>query len=135
METSSAWFKLQSYFNTINHILNGIAAFYMTLYSIKQGWQAITWHIYLTTIGYQLLMTEAIAVFYSPNSWTRFHSHKTKKRLHLILQSTATAFIIIGNVIMITIKKTPHFRSAHAITGIWIYHHRDKRKYLPSFCL
>lgn len=127
MEAISSWHKLQSYFNTVNHILNGIAAFYMTLYSIRQGWQAITWHIFLTTIGYQLLMTEAIAALYSPNSWTRFHSRKTKKRLHLALQSMATAFIIIGNVIMIVIKKTPHFRSAHAITGNWISArgHRD----------
>lgn len=113
----SNWYKLESYLNVANHLMNATAAFYMTLYSIRQGWQSITWHIFLTTVGYQLLMAEAIMVFYSPNSWTYFHSYRTKKHLHWILQAVAAVFIVVGNVIIIVIKKTPHFKSPHAITG------------------
>ena len=115
-EEISSWYKVQSYFNVLNHILNGTAAFFMTLYSIRQKWQSITWHIFLTTIGYQLLMTEAILTYYTPNSWTYFHSRRTKGHLHWILQSIAAVFIIAGNVIIIILKKTPH-SSAHDITG------------------
>jgi hypothetical protein len=113
----SNWYKLESYLNVANHLMNAAAAFYMTLYSVRQGWQSITWHIFLTTVGYQLLMAEAIMVLYSPNSWTYFHSYRTKKHLHWILQTIAAVFIVVGNVIIIVIKKTPHFKSAHAITG------------------
>lgn len=89
----------------------------MTLYLIREGKDSFSWHAFLTTIGYQLLMAEAIMVFYSPNSWSHFHSHKTKKNLHLVLQLIATAFIVTGNVIISWIRTTPHFRTVHAITG------------------
>lgn len=117
VEKFSSWYKLQSYLNVANHLMNAAAALYMTSYSIRQGWQSITWHIFLTTIGYQLLMTEAIMVLYSPNSWSYFHSYRTKSHLHWILQAIASVFIVVGNVIIIVIKKTPHFKSVHAITG------------------
>ena len=113
----SIWFKIQVYFNVFNHILNGAVAFFMTLYFIREGKDNFSWHVFLTTIGYQLLMAEAIMVFYSPNSWTQFHSQKTKKHLHWILQLIATVFIISGNVIISVIRTTPHFRTVHAITG------------------
>lgn len=116
-ETVSTWFKVQSYLNALNHVLNAAAAFYMTLYSIRQGWAAMTWHIFLTTVGYQLLMTEAIMTLYAPNSWSYFHSRRTKRHLHWILQSVAAVFIIVGNLFITVIRKTPHFKSAHAVTG------------------
>lgn len=113
----STWFKVQNYFNAFNHVLNGAVAFFMTLYFIREGKDSFSWHVFLTTIGYQLLMAEAIMVFYSPNSWSYIHSYKTKKNLHWILQLIATAFIITGNVIISVIRTTPHLRTVHAITG------------------
>lgn len=114
---NSTWFKIQSYFNALNHVLNGAVAFFMTLYFIREGKDSFSWHVFLTTVGYQLLMAEAILVFYSPNSWSRFHLHKTKKHLHWILQLIATVFIVSGNVIISVIRTTPHFKTVHAITG------------------
>lgn len=113
----STWYKVQSYLNVLNHIMNGSVACFLTLYLIREGRDSFSWHVFLTTIGYQLLMAEAIMVFYTPNSWTYFHSYKTKKHLHWILQLIATIFIITGNVIISTIRTTPHFKTVHAITG------------------
>lgn len=132
VEKFSIWYKIQSYLNIANHLMNASAAFYMTLYSMRQGWQSVTWHIFLTTVGYQLLMTEAIMVLYSPNSWSYFHSYRTKKHLHWILQTIGTIFIVVGNVIIVVIKKTPHFVSAHAVTGeFWVS--TTLKQVLPSW--
>lgn len=113
----STWYKIQSYFNIINHILNGSISIFMTLYIFREGWDSFAWHVFFTTLGYQLLMAEAIMVFYSPNSWTFFHSYKTKKNIHLVLQLIATILIVTGNIIISAIRTTPHFKTVHAITG------------------
>lgn len=115
-ENHSIWFKVQSYFNVFNHIVNGSVACMMTLYIITQGHFLFPWHVFLTTIGYQLLMAEAIMLFYAPNSWSYFHSYKTRKHLHWILQSIATLLIIVGNIIVIQ-KRATHFQTIHAVTG------------------
>ena len=118
VKTYSTWYKIQSYFNTLNHIFNGSVACFMTIYLMKNGIRFFTMHVFLTTVGYQLLMTEAIMVFYTPNSWTFFHSYKTKKHLHWILQLIATIFIITGNCFFIALKKNlKHFNTIHGITG------------------
>lgn len=117
IEKYSTWFKIQSYFNALNHVLNGAVGCFMTLYLFREGKDSFSWHVFLTTIGYQLLMAEAIMVFYSPNSWTYIHEFKTKKHLHWILQLIATVCIITGNVIISVIRTTPHFKTVHAITG------------------
>lgn len=126
----TTWYKVQNYFNQLNHVLNGVVACFMTLYFIRECKDSFSWHVFLTTIGYQLLMTEAIMVFYAPNSWTYVHSYKTKKHLHWILQSIATIFIITGNVIISVIRTTPHFKTIHAVTGEFtsIFLHGNKQE-------
>lgn len=112
----SSWHKLQVYFNTVNHGLNIAVAIFMTLYVIREGRDSFSWHVYLTTIGYQLLMTEAMMVFYSPNTWTHFHAHKTKKHIHWVLQLLAAICIVTGNFVVTVVRTTPHFKTFHALT-------------------
>lgn len=124
-------FKVQSYFNTIVHILNGVAACSLTLYLIREvrhGWPSTNdtfpLHAWLCTIGYQVFMAEAILVYYAPNSWSYFLSYKTKRHLHWILHLIGAIFIISGNVLISVIRTTPHFTnhnrnaSMHSITGL-----------------
>ena len=113
----SKWFIIESYFNTINHVLNGTVALYMTWFCYNIGWSKMTTHIYLTTIGYQLLMAEGIMTLYSANSWTYFHSKATKRFLHWIVQALAAIAIVSGNVLIICIKKSGHFNTIHGVTG------------------
>lgn len=117
-------FKVQSYFNTLVHILNGAVACAMTLYLIREvrnDWPSTNdtfpLHAFLTTVGYQLFMAEAILVYYAPNSWSHFLSYKTKKHLHWILHLIGAMFIIAGNIHISVIRTTPHFATVHAITG------------------
>ncbi|XP_037048196.1 cytochrome b561 domain-containing protein 2-like [Bradysia coprophila] len=144
-------FKVESYFNTLVHILNGAVACFMTLYLIREvmnDWpgtnDTFPLHAFFTTVGYQLFMAEAILVFYAPNSWTYFLSHKTKKHLHWILQLIGAIFIIFGNVWISVIRTTPHFATVHSITGlismillgitmlqgVWAYFAFDLRAYM-----
>lgn len=113
----SKLFIIESYFNTINHILNASVALYMTWLCFNVGWASITWHAYLTTIGYQFLMAEGIMTLNKVNSWTYFHSRYTKRVIHFIFQGLGTVLILTGNIIVIATKKSGHFKSVHAITG------------------
>lgn len=119
------WFKVQSYVNTLVHILNGAAACSLTLYLIREvrnDWPSTNdtfpLHAFLCTVGYQLFMAEAILVYYAPNSWSYFLSYKTKRHLHWILHLIGAMFIIAGNIHISIIRTTPHFATWHAITGI-----------------
>lgn len=104
-------FKVQSYINTIVHILNGAVACSMTLYLIREvrnDWPSTNdtfpLHAVLTTVGYQLFMAEAILVYYAPNSWSHFLSYKTKRHLHWILHLIGAILIIAGNVLISVIR-------------------------------
>ncbi|CAO1344119.1 unnamed protein product [Diamesa hyperborea] len=110
---------VESYFNTINHVLNGSVALYMTWLCFQAGWTITTWHALLLTIGYQLLMAEGIMALYSANSWSYFHSKSTKRLVHLIVLVGATILILVGNSIKIAnTSSVKHFKSIHAITGL-----------------
>lgn len=122
-------FKVESYLNTFTHILNGIAACCLTIYLIREvqrGWPStddiFPVHAFLSGVGYQLFMAEAILVYYAPNSWSYFLSYKTKKHLHWILHVLGAIFIISGNILITVIRTSPHFTSSgslsvHSITG------------------
>lgn len=121
----STSFKVESLFNGLVHILNGAVACALTLHLIREvlnGWPSTNdlfpLHAFLTTVGYQLFMAEAILVYYTPNSWSYFLSYKTKKHLHWILHLIGAIFIISGNVLISVIRTTPHFATVHSITGL-----------------
>jgi hypothetical protein len=96
-------------------------AIYIIFLGFKLGWDsAIAWHVCLTTLGYQFMMTEAILVLYAPNSWSYFHTTTTKRHLHWVLQTIAFIFIVTGDIIIIVQReqaKSEHFSSIHSVTG------------------
>lgn len=123
-------FKVESFINTFIHILNGTASCALTIYLIREvqrGWPSTNdifpLHAFLSGVGYQLFMAEAILVYYAPNSWSYFLSYKTKRHLHWILHLLGAIFIISGNVLIMVIRTSPHFTaggqlSVHSITGL-----------------
>lgn len=120
-KTPTTCYKFESYLNSVCHILNGAVAIYIFFLGFKLSWnRVITWHICLTTIGYQFMMTEAILVLYAPNSWSHFHTQTTKRHLHWVLQIIAFTFIVTGNSILIAQREqtnSTHFQSIHSCTG------------------
>lgn len=51
MSNRTTWQTLQIAFNMINHILITIVSIYMTYVTYSNGNVAISWHVFLCTIG------------------------------------------------------------------------------------
>lgn len=61
-------------------------------------------------------MSEAILALYSQNSWSYFHSTRTKRNLHWIIQVVASIFAIVGTLLLYVGRKR-HFMTIHSLTG------------------
>lgn len=61
-------------------------------------------------------MTEAILTLYASNGWSFFHSPRTKRNIHWIIQVIGSTMAIIGTVILYP-KRTEHFNTVHSIAG------------------
>lgn len=109
------------YFNMLNHLLIGSVSLYATwrfYNNLRSGdFPEYQWHVWLSIIGYQLLMAEAILTLYSSNSWSFFHSTKTKRTLHWVIQVIGSICAISGTVILYPTRRK-HFYSIHGITGL-----------------
>lgn len=62
-------------------------------------------------------MSEAILTLYSSNCWSFFHSPKTKRNLHWIIQVFGSIFAIAGTGLLYPTRRK-HFYTYHGITGI-----------------
>ncbi|XP_003494855.1 cytochrome b561 domain-containing protein 2-like [Bombus impatiens] len=110
----SAWSTCVTIVDLVNHILIVCLTAFTLYYSVAHS---VFNHTTLCTVGYVLLMSEAIVVFAGDNILTRYFTHRTKKHLHWILQLLGLICIIAGVVLMYRVKKV-HFKSNHAILGI-----------------
>lgn len=90
--------------NTLNHCMISIASVYMTYLAIKAPYRLHNLHVIFTTLGFQLLMAEAILVFYANNTWSNLLRRPVKNHVHWILQAIGAALNIAGMVIEIYIK-------------------------------
>ncbi|KOC66402.1 hypothetical protein WH47_08795 [Habropoda laboriosa] len=100
----------------VNHILI-VCLTAFTLYHSLPSASAFNLHVTLCTLGYVLLMSEAILILAGESILTNFLTHRAKKHLHWILQVLGVACTVAG-VVLIFCKKSVHFRSTHAILGI-----------------
>ncbi|XP_031624356.1 cytochrome b561 domain-containing protein 2-like [Contarinia nasturtii] len=117
----SAWQKIQTYLNVLNHVMISIVAVYMTFLCYNAGNRAISWHAWLCTLGYQLLMTQSILAFYSENVWSKEHKRQTQKKLHWVLQAVGSSAAIVGMIVEYigrSQKLKSHFSSTHSIIGL-----------------
>lgn len=125
MNTSSKTEKVEIFFNTLNHSFIAITTFYLTWYCFHVGFtEFITFHVWLTTIGYQLLMTEGILAMYKHNTLTLLaNTKRNKTKIHWILQAVGGSFAILGIIVQIISRSRlgkPHFSLIHSIIGIEI---------------
>lgn len=124
LQEASAWRKFEKYLNTLTHALIGISSFCILQFCVKgvfgKGWDALSWHVFLTSFSYQFLMSEAILALYAPNSWSFLHSYRVRKNIHWMLMTLAVLFIFSGIIQFSYQKSMPdrHFYSSHSITGI-----------------
>lgn len=109
-----------SILDTINHALIIMLTVYLIYKSLKAKYTVTTIHLILCTIGYVLLMSEAIIVLAGDNVLTGCWSRRANKHLHWVLQAIGLIFNLVGVGIMYNRidGKRAHFLSYHAILGI-----------------
>ncbi|CAD1479559.1 unnamed protein product, partial [Heterotrigona itama] len=105
----------------VNHILIvSLTLFTLCYYTLGPSVSQI--HATLCTLGYILMMSEAIVVFAGDGVLTNFLTHRAKKHLHWVLQTLGLVLVIAGVVHMYLAKdsnpRSHHFKSYHAILGI-----------------
>ncbi|XP_043794732.1 transmembrane reductase CYB561D2-like [Apis laboriosa] len=91
----------------------------LTAYTLYRSWgsNVVNLHTIFCTIGYVLLMSEAIVVFAGDSVFTKFLSRGAKRHLHWILQILGLILIVSGVMVMYRVKPV-HFKSIHGILGI-----------------
>lgn len=62
-------------------------------------------------------MAEAILTLYASNGWSFFHSPRTKRNIHWIIQIIGSIMSIVGTLILYP-KRTTHFNTIHSVTGL-----------------
>ncbi|XP_030633342.1 transmembrane reductase CYB561D2 [Chanos chanos] len=87
----------------------------------KPGSSLFSWHPFLMTLAFSFLMTEALLIFSPHSSPARKFPHKTKGRLHWILQFLCASCSVLG-LGAISYNKhlngKPHFTSWHGLVGL-----------------
>ncbi|XP_077286904.1 transmembrane reductase CYB561D2-like [Arctopsyche grandis] len=123
VKNSVAYSTWKLVLNTCIHMLNAVVFLQMVNFAVgphvPRTKQML--HVIFSTLGYQLLMMEAIMTFNGNNSWSRLISRNHQKLVHLFIQLVASAFIIVGFSLAVSNKddiKGVHFLSAHAILGL-----------------
>lgn len=102
--------------DTINHILIASVTLFIVYHAAKT-YSVTNVHVILCTIGYVLLMSEAIAILASNNVLTISLSRRANKHLHWVLQALGLILNLVGIGMMYNVKSV-HFLSIHGITGI-----------------
>lgn len=87
----------------------------------RPGSSWFSWHPFLMTLAFSFFMTEAILLFSPHGSPMRRFSHKTKGRVHWILQSLCVSCAVLGLAAIAYNKHLnakPHFTSWHGVLGL-----------------
>ncbi|XP_043932812.1 probable transmembrane reductase CYB561D1 [Protopterus annectens] len=87
----------------------------------RPGSSLFSWHPVCMSLAFCLGMTEGILLFSHESSPLCLWSHKTKVRLHWILQALVLTAAITGLVLIVSNKnltEQPHLVSWHSVLGI-----------------
>uniref|UniRef100_A0A3Q2UR72 ascorbate ferrireductase (transmembrane) n=1 Tax=Fundulus heteroclitus TaxID=8078 RepID=A0A3Q2UR72_FUNHE len=119
---SEAWFY--GFTRTVSaglaHLISVAFPAFIAFFS-RPGTSWFSWHPFLMTVAFGFLMTEAILLFSPHGSLIKRFSHKTKARVHWILQSLCGACAVLG-LAAISYNKhlngKAHFTSWHGLLGL-----------------
>ncbi|KAG7188864.1 hypothetical protein KM043_008470 [Ampulex compressa] len=100
----------------INHGLIVMVTVFLVYHASKE-YSVTNVHVILCTLGYILLMSEAILILAGENLLADVLTRRTRSHLHWILQVLGAICTIAGVLVMYR-AKTLHFRTHHALTGI-----------------
>ncbi|XP_037958256.1 uncharacterized protein LOC119687821 [Teleopsis dalmanni] len=116
--SNNTWIKIQSLLNTINHIFIGLVGIYITVLGKNLDFKDTAMHAFMTTIGYHVLMAEALMSHYKVNPITNRFSHRNKSRIHGILQFLGGSMALLGALGKISATENDHFSTLHGKVGL-----------------
>lgn len=88
----------------------------------RPGTSWFSWHPFLMTLAFSFFMTEAILLFSPNGSPIRKYSHKTKGRVHWLLQCVCVCCAALGLAVIVYNKHLngkAHFTSWHGLLGLF----------------
>ncbi|XP_035903324.1 uncharacterized protein LOC118508030 [Anopheles stephensi] len=104
----------------INGLMFGVAG-YITYHCFNKAMVLFSWHPTFMSIGYLILMSQAVLTMSGANYFTHRCHHRTKVFLHWLLQAVAGILITIASVCIFLNKVRlgkPHFQTLHGIFGL-----------------
>ncbi|XP_049295588.1 uncharacterized protein LOC125770233 [Anopheles funestus] len=107
-----------------NLLINGLmfaVAGYITYHCFNKAMVLFSWHPTFMSIGYLILMSQAVLTMSGTNYFTHRCHHRTKVFLHWVLQAVAGILITIASVCIFLNKVRlgkPHFQTLHGIFGL-----------------
>lgn len=117
-EERSGFIMCMNVINSITHwVLGAVAMIAITFAIIFPGSSHFIQHVYLCTIGYVVLMAQAILTFNPNNGWSRSMRYQDKKVIHWVMQIAGSLLAITGSIIRIT-NISNNFQSPHGILGL-----------------
>lgn len=104
--------------NTLNHVFIGVISLYMTWLCCRVPYRLFNLHVIFCTLGYQLLMAEAILAFFKHNTWSKLLTRNSKGLVHGALQIIGSGLALAGAIIEIYIKQKLKWSNNHVFLGL-----------------
>ncbi|XP_027858381.1 transmembrane reductase CYB561D2 isoform X1 [Xiphophorus couchianus] len=104
----------------LTHIISIAFPVFIAFLSLP-GTSVFSWHPFLMTVAFGFFMTEAILLFSPHGSFIKRFPHKTKGRVHWILQSLCGSCAVLGLAAVYYNKNLngkAHFTSWHGLLGL-----------------
>ncbi|KAH8405099.1 hypothetical protein KR222_001316, partial [Zaprionus bogoriensis] len=95
---ASSWLQIQSILNSINHMFIFLVGAFFFVLARSLNFQDTAMHMFMTGIGFHVLIAQALMSHYRLNPLTRWISHKNKSRYHGLLQLVGGAMVLLGAV-------------------------------------
>ncbi|BFF94303.1 cytochrome b561 domain-containing protein 2 [Drosophila madeirensis] len=113
---AAAWLQIQSLLNSINHMLIFLVATFFFVLARSLDFKETAMHMFLTGVGFHVLIAQAMMSHYKVNPITRWLSHRNKSRFHGILQILGGSMVLLGGLGKFN-SKDVHFNTWHGRVG------------------
>ncbi|XP_048483651.1 uncharacterized protein LOC119690288 isoform X3 [Plutella xylostella] len=105
-------------FNTITHMVIGGVTLVAIVFALRPGFSDdFRQHIIMCTVGYVVLMSQAVLSLSPYNGWSQTFLYQEKRFMHWVLQIAGSALAITGSIIKI-VDTPDNFQTVHGIIGL-----------------
>ncbi|XP_017117006.1 uncharacterized protein LOC108138939 [Drosophila elegans] len=113
---ATAWLQIQSLLISVNHMLIFLVAAFFFVLARSLEFQDTAMHMFMTGIGFHVLIAQAMMSHSKVNPLTRWLSHRNKSRFHAILQIVGGSMVLLGALGKFSSKEV-HFNTWHGRVG------------------